>query len=171
MREALTLVSHKAAQERHRNEAEEDDEEDGPTDHTLGLRAAKGKQKHGEAKSDKRATIDWWLTFPFCLFCLDLFRTVWQKWNDLWMQEWASAWPGSRAPTGGRWWPAAGRGPLACLSVWVGMWVRQVKSRFQITWRFPYNRPTNKIWLSKKYIIMILLCKVRLHCCQNLTTL
>lgn len=41
MREALTLVSHKAAKERHWNEAEEDDEEDCPTDYTLGLRAAK----------------------------------------------------------------------------------------------------------------------------------
>lgn len=41
MREALTLVSYKAAQERHWNEAEEDDEEDCPTDYTLGLRAAK----------------------------------------------------------------------------------------------------------------------------------
>lgn len=41
MGEALTLVSHKAAKERHWNEAEEDDEEDCPADYTLGLRAAK----------------------------------------------------------------------------------------------------------------------------------
>lgn len=41
MREALTLVSHKAAEKRHWNEAEEDDEEDCPTDDTLRLRAAK----------------------------------------------------------------------------------------------------------------------------------
>lgn len=41
MREAFTLVSHKAAKERHWNEAEEDDEKDCPTDYTLGLRAAK----------------------------------------------------------------------------------------------------------------------------------
>lgn len=59
VREALTLVSHKAAKKRHWNEAEEDDEEDCPTDHTLGLRAAKkGTQKHDEGKSNKRATTD-----------------------------------------------------------------------------------------------------------------
>lgn len=58
MREALTLVSYKAAEERHWNEAEEDDEEDCPTDYTLGLRAAKeGTRKHGEGKYNTRATI------------------------------------------------------------------------------------------------------------------
>lgn len=41
MREDLTLAPHKAAEERHWNEAEEDDEEDRPTDYTLGLRTAK----------------------------------------------------------------------------------------------------------------------------------
>lgn len=41
MREAFTLVSHKATKERHWNEAEEDDEKDCPTDYTLGLRTAK----------------------------------------------------------------------------------------------------------------------------------
>lgn len=51
MREALALVSYKAAEERHWNEAEEDDEEDCAADYTLGLRAAKtGTQKHGEGK-------------------------------------------------------------------------------------------------------------------------
>lgn len=58
MREALTLVSYKAAKERHWNEAEEDDEEDCPTDYTLGLRAAKeGTRKHGEGKYNTGATI------------------------------------------------------------------------------------------------------------------
>lgn len=37
MREALTLIPYKAAEERHWDEAEEDDEEDRPTDYTLRL--------------------------------------------------------------------------------------------------------------------------------------
>lgn len=41
MREAHTLVSYKAAKERHWDEAEEDDEEDRPTDDSLRLWAAK----------------------------------------------------------------------------------------------------------------------------------
>lgn len=41
MREALALIPYKAAEERHWNEAEEDDEEDRPTDDTLRLWAAK----------------------------------------------------------------------------------------------------------------------------------
>lgn len=40
MWEALALISYKAAKERHRDEAEEDDEEDRPTDDSLGLWAA-----------------------------------------------------------------------------------------------------------------------------------
>lgn len=40
MWEALALISYKAAKERHWDKAEEDDEEDRPTDDTLGFRAA-----------------------------------------------------------------------------------------------------------------------------------
>lgn len=59
MREALTLVPHKAAEERHWNEAEEDDEEDRPTDDTLGLRAAKRYTHTQQGKPNKRATTDY----------------------------------------------------------------------------------------------------------------
>lgn len=59
MREGLTLVSYKTAEERHWNEAEEDDEEDCPTDYTLGLRAA--RRVNGNtgkvSKYNERATI------------------------------------------------------------------------------------------------------------------
>lgn len=41
MWEARALISNKAAEERHWDEAEEDDEEDCPTDDSLGLRTAK----------------------------------------------------------------------------------------------------------------------------------
>lgn len=53
MREAHALISYKAAKERHWDEAEEDDEEDRPTDDTLGLWAAKTrKRKLGQEKSN-----------------------------------------------------------------------------------------------------------------------
>lgn len=39
--EAHALIAYKAAEERHRDEAEEDDEEDCPTDDSLGLWAEK----------------------------------------------------------------------------------------------------------------------------------
>lgn len=68
------------------------------------------------------------LTFAFWLFCLDPFRTIWQKWNDLWMQEWVSAWPGSRAPTAGHLLPAAGREPLTCFQVSVSCWSNHASS-------------------------------------------
>lgn len=48
VREGLALVSNKTAEERHWNEAEEDDEEDCPTDYTLGLRAARRGHKEGK---------------------------------------------------------------------------------------------------------------------------
>lgn len=41
MWEARALISHKAAKERHWDKAEEDDEENCPTDDSLGLRTAK----------------------------------------------------------------------------------------------------------------------------------
>lgn len=45
MREALTLIPDKAAEERHWDEAEEDDEEDRPTDDTLGLWTVKNRKR------------------------------------------------------------------------------------------------------------------------------
>lgn len=51
MWEAHALISHKAAEERHGNEAEEDDEEDCPTDDSLRLWAAEtGDQKEEQTK-------------------------------------------------------------------------------------------------------------------------
>lgn len=46
MREALTLIPDKAAEERHWDEAEQDDEEHRPTDDTLRLRAVKNRKRH-----------------------------------------------------------------------------------------------------------------------------
>ena len=49
MWEAHALVSYKATKERHWDEAEEDNEEDRPTDHSLGLwAAAPGRETRGE---------------------------------------------------------------------------------------------------------------------------
>lgn len=48
MWEALALISHKAAKERHWDEAEEDDEEDRPTDDSLGLWAAQTDDQEGK---------------------------------------------------------------------------------------------------------------------------
>lgn len=45
MREALTLIPYKAAKERHWDEAEEDDEEDRPTDDTLRFWAVKNRKR------------------------------------------------------------------------------------------------------------------------------
>lgn len=45
MREALTLIPYKAAEERHWDEAEEDDEEDRPTDDTLRLWTVKDRKR------------------------------------------------------------------------------------------------------------------------------
>lgn len=45
MREALTLIPDKAAEERHWDEAEEDDEEDRPTDDTLRLWTVKNRKR------------------------------------------------------------------------------------------------------------------------------
>lgn len=45
MWEARALISYKAAKERHWDEAEEDNEEDRPTDDSLGLWTAKSEQK------------------------------------------------------------------------------------------------------------------------------
>lgn len=75
MREDLTLAPHKAAEERHWNEAEEDDEEDRPTDYTLGLRTAK-KVYTNRVKSNKR---DNWLHFrraTHICFLVVLFRSI-----------------------------------------------------------------------------------------------
>lgn len=45
MREALALIPYKAAEERHWDEAEEDDEEDRPTDDTLRLWTVKDRKR------------------------------------------------------------------------------------------------------------------------------
>lgn len=85
VREALTLVPHKAAEERHWDEAEEDDEEDRPTDHTLGLRAAnESTQDQGEGGSKEHRLTALWgggggLTFPFWWFYSDPSRTAWRR--------------------------------------------------------------------------------------------
>lgn len=57
MREAHALISYKAAEERHGDEAEEDDEEDRPGDDPLRLWAGEG-EKQGESYDRKRATTD-----------------------------------------------------------------------------------------------------------------
>lgn len=46
--EAHTLLSHKAAEERHRDETEQDDEEHRPTDDALRLGTAKGMRGERE---------------------------------------------------------------------------------------------------------------------------
>lgn len=68
MREALTLASYKAAEERHWDEAEEDDEEDRPADHTLGLRAAReGSRRRGESQAEQQLPALTWATYIFFL--------------------------------------------------------------------------------------------------------
>lgn len=57
MREALALIPYKAAEERHWNEAEEDDEEDRPTDDTLRLGAAKTR-KRDKTRREHHLTAD-----------------------------------------------------------------------------------------------------------------
>lgn len=49
MREALTLIPDKAAEERHWDEAEEDDKEDRPTDDTLRLWTVKNRKRDHSA--------------------------------------------------------------------------------------------------------------------------
>lgn len=57
MWEAHALISYKAAKERHWDEAEEDDEEDRPTDDSLGLWAAKrGDQEEKQSENKGRKT-------------------------------------------------------------------------------------------------------------------
>lgn len=57
MREALALIPYKAAEERHWNETEEDDEEDRPTDDTLRLWAAKTR-KRDKTRTEYHSTSD-----------------------------------------------------------------------------------------------------------------
>lgn len=52
MGEALTLIPYKAAQERHWDEAEEDDEEDRPTDDALRLWTVKNRKRHQSVKAE-----------------------------------------------------------------------------------------------------------------------
>lgn len=57
MWEALALISHKAAKERHWDEAEEDDEEDRPTDDSLGLWAAQTDDQEGKKTSEHEISL------------------------------------------------------------------------------------------------------------------
>lgn len=56
MREAHALISYKAAEERHWDEAEEDDEEDRPTDDPLRLWAAGGGKARVMTGREQRRT-------------------------------------------------------------------------------------------------------------------
>lgn len=81
MRETSALVAHKAAEERHWDEAEEDDEENRPADDSLRLRPDNEdgqEDKQCEDKSLPTGTChkESKLTLPFCLFCLGPFRRV-----------------------------------------------------------------------------------------------
>lgn len=61
MWEALALISHKAAKERHWDEAEEDDEEDRPTDDSLGLWAAQTDDQEEKKHQSRKSVLlsDW----------------------------------------------------------------------------------------------------------------
>lgn len=61
MWEARALISHKAAKERHWDEAEEDDEEDRPTDDSLGLWAAQTDDQEEKKHQSRKSVLlsDW----------------------------------------------------------------------------------------------------------------